>query len=907
MANYSLPWMWGCAPREARSKMQPFTGQVGFLVLLAVLGTFGIAGSNASAQSNPVPLVNQPLVPASVAPGGPGFTLTVNGTGFVPGSVVWWGGFARAATFVSSSQLTATIPSSDIAVAVTRRVTVSNPPPGGGASNLVLFPITQPTSAIALSRSVLGVGPNPSSIIVGDFNHDHKLDLAVANANCSSYPCPPGSLSILLGNDDGTFQPQVTYPTGTQPQSVITADFNGDSKRDLAVANYGDGTVSILLGNGDGTFQPQVTYATGTQPRSVIAADFNGDGKLDLAVANEYADTVSILLGNGDGTFQGHMDYPAGTSPTSLSTGDFNGDGKLDLVTANFEGGTVSLLLGNGDGTFQFPLSYGTFLNPDCVAAADLNADGKLDVIVTDLSSNTVSVLLGNGDGTFQPQQSFATGASPESVAMGDLNGDGKLDLVIPTDTDLGTVSTLLGNGDGTFQSHVDFATGLLPVSVALGDFNRDGRVDVATANLNDNTVSVLLNTPVLLSTGSLSFGSQNLGTSSNPQTISLTNVGTGTVTISSLTSSGAYAQTNNCTSLAVAGSCTVNVIFSPVTPGTLTGAVAIAYAAAGSPQSVNLTGTGVGPTASLSPTSLTYAPQLVGTASATQAMTLTNGGNANLAISSITPSGDFRLAGKSCGSTVAPGRSCNINIYFKPTATGTRTGTLTVADNAFNSPQTASLTGTGIQPAATLSSTSLTFATQLVGTTSPAQRVTLTNTGSATLSITSISTAGRDPGDFAQTNTCGPSLAVGANCTISITFTPATSHARSASVRISDNAPGGQQRILLTGTGTVVNLAPPSLNFGNQTVGTTGPAQIVTLTNAGSTTLSMYGIAITGTNAGDFAQTNTCGKGVASHQSCSISVTFKPTAKGTRTAAVSVSDNGGGSPQAVTLAGTGT
>jgi len=209
--------------------------------------------------------------------------------------------------------------------------------------------------------------------------------------------------------------------------------------------------------------------------------------------------------------------------------------------------------------------------------------------------------------------------------------------------------------------------------------------------------------------------------------------------------------------------------------------------------------------------------------------------------------------------------------------------------------------------PNATLSPTSLTFSTQAVGTTSAAKTVTLKNTGTTSLTITAIAIAGTNAGDFAQTHTCGNSLAAGANCSLSLTFKPTASGTRAAALSISDNAPGSPQKVTLSGFGTTAKLSPTSLSFGTVAIdGTISPTKTVTLTNLGTTTLSISGIAITGTNAGDFAQTHTCGNSLAAGASCSINIRFTPTASGIRIAALSISDNSAGSPQKVALSGTG-
>ena len=175
------------------------------------------------------------------------------------------------------------------------------------------------------------MGTLPRSVAVGDFNGDGKPDLTVANQDADT-------VSVLLGNGDGSFQAPRTFAVGSVPFSVAVGDFNGDGKPDLTVANENVATVSVLLGNGDGSFQAQRTFAVGSTPISVAVGDFNGDGKPDLTVANDGANTVSVLLGNGDGSFQAQRTFAVGTAPLSVAVGDFDRDGMPDLVTANSAG-----------------------------------------------------------------------------------------------------------------------------------------------------------------------------------------------------------------------------------------------------------------------------------------------------------------------------------------------------------------------------------------------------------------------------------------------------------------------------------------------------------------------------------------------------------------------------------------
>jgi uncharacterized protein YjdB len=328
-------------------------------------------------------------------------------------------------------------------------------------------------------------GKSPFAAAAGDFNGDGKLDLAVANAG-------DNTVSVLLGNGDGTFQSAVSYAAGTYPYSVAVGDFNGDGVPDLVVANNGGNNVSVLLGNGDGTFQAAVNYAAGGGPYSVVVGDFNNDGWMDLAVANQLSNNVSILMGNGDGTFQAPVNYAAGSYPDSLAITDANGDGIADLLVAD-QFGSVTVLSGRSDGTFNTSMIFyfgtpGSFSGPTAVVAGDFNGDGKADIAVSSYGGG-VTVLLQSG--SQYTSANYAAGINPWSLVTADIDGDGKADLVVVNEGG-NNVSVLPGTGDGKFQSPVNYGSGNSPVSGVLGDFNGDGRVDLVVVNYVDNTVSVL-------------------------------------------------------------------------------------------------------------------------------------------------------------------------------------------------------------------------------------------------------------------------------------------------------------------------------------------------------------------------------------------------------------------------------
>jgi len=443
---------------------------------------FLLASTILLAQSNPVPFLNQPLVPSAVAPGGSTFTLTVNGTGFVPGSTVNWSGAGLATNFVSSSQLTARVPATNIASTSTAWITVSNPTPGGGTSSVLFLPISNPTG---LQFTSFPEGVALQAPVLADYNGDGNLDFAAPSCMGSFGSC---SFSMFLGNGDGSFQ----SPGGLWGFLFFSAgDLNGDGKPDLvgATCNTVACNASTLIGNGDGTFSSGIGVAIPVAWFSPLKlADVNGDGKLDvLASGNDIGgpefETIYTCLGNGDGTTQSCIASDVNVSSGVKLVGDFNGDGKLDLI-ANDYATQIVFIQGNGDGTFQPPSTpYVLGVNTRDVVAADINADGILDLITVQTApANTYTVLLGNGDGTFSAQAPVPVGgAIGTGTTISDMNADGTLDLVLAADStnNSQTIFIVPGNGDGTFQNAVQVASNANYTSA--GDFNNDGQMDLAT------------------------------------------------------------------------------------------------------------------------------------------------------------------------------------------------------------------------------------------------------------------------------------------------------------------------------------------------------------------------------------------------------------------------------------------
>ena len=545
--------------------------------------------------------------------------------------------------------------------------------------------------------------------------------------------------------------------------------------------------------------------------------------------------------------------------PISIAAGDFNRDGNLDVAEVSYlPVNGVTILLGNGDGTFHTGASYTMGRQLFSVAAVDLRNNGILDLVVGDSLTEYVYVLLSNGDGTFQSPVSYPTTGDPFAISTGDFTGDGNPDIAAITRNSVqcGCVFVFPGNGDGTFQPGISTPVpyGIAPFALVPGDFNADRKLDLAVAG----GFGALNQVDILLGNGDGTFQADGYNAvSPTPEAV-------------------AAADFNGDTKLDLA---TVNSTGVSVMLGNGDGTFGptVDYASSEFPDSLlasDLDGDGKADIAAVSRG--TFDPPT------SPGVSLFKGnGDGTFQPAVLFPGG---------GTLGGPIASGDFN--------GDHLPDLVIGDNLNNLVIT--LLNTGVVSFSP--TTMVEFPFQLINTVSTSQPIILTNNGSSALDISSMTVQG----PFRMRSNCGSQVLVGGHCTIHVAFAPKTKGTRIGAVSIADSASSKPQVIALSGTGSVVGLSPLSLAFPNQKINTRSAPMSVQMTNEGSSTLNITKISVTGANYQEFAQNNTCGSQLGVGASCTIRVTFEPRKTGTRSAKVSISDDGGGNPQTITLSGTG-
>jgi hypothetical protein len=394
-----------------------------------------------------------------------------------------------------------------------------------------------------------------------------------------------------------------------------------------------------------------------------------------------------------------------------------------------------------------------------------------------------------------------------------------------------------------------------------------------------------------------IAFPDQGTGSSSASFSVTVNNDQPAVLNISSIQVSAPYSQSNTCgTSLAAGQICTVNLVFSPTAVKYYSSSLTITDDAGNSPQKVTLTGSGIIPV-TYSPKLIAFPSQSTGSSSSPSSVTLNNKQSVALNISSIQVPAPFSQT-NTCGTSLAAGQSCTVSVAFSPTAVQYYSSALTITDDSTNSPQTVMLTGSGIIPV-TYSPKLIAFPSQSTGSSSSPSSVTFNNKQSVVLNISSIQV----PAPFSQTNTCGTSLAAGQSCTVSVAFSPTAVQYYTSALTITDDSTNSPQTVTLTGSGFApVTYSPKLIAFPSQVVGASSSPVSVTVSNKQSVVLNISSIQA----SAPYSQTNTCGTFLAAGQSCTVNVTFSPTAVKYYSSAITIVDDAGNSPQTIAVTGSG-
>ena len=337
------------------------------------------------------------------------------------------------------------------------------------------------------------VGDGPQGIATADFNGDGRPDVIVANERADS-------LSVLYAQPDGSLGGRVNYPMPGPVNCVSVGDLNNDGRPDIAVSLKDQSSVSVLYAQPAGGFGGLQTYTVGNTPRNSVVGDFNRDGRNDLAVANAGGASVTVLYGQEAGGLGGALDFPV-RPPGDIDTADLNHDGVLDLVTVSWDslynGQNVNVLPGNADGTFGDYDSYYANRESHGVAIADLNCDGHPDIAAvgqTSVSNDKVYVHYNRGDGVFEGMEGYWVGDVPMDVVAGDFNRDGRADLAVLNNADY-DVTVLYGLAEGGFGNAWDYPVANYPWDLVAADFDGNGAIDLAVTSYWGDSVSVLYNT----------------------------------------------------------------------------------------------------------------------------------------------------------------------------------------------------------------------------------------------------------------------------------------------------------------------------------------------------------------------------------------------------------------------------
>ena len=779
-----------------------------------------------------------------------------------------------------------------------------------------LGPTVQPSSSL----QQVSAGP----IGMQDFNQDKKVDMLflVTVTNFGVFTVN-NTLLFIPGNGDGTFgtAQQGGFLSGTDPVTGNPIDYTGTSGDFYQDGNY----EGLIVGSTDPCCDA-----------SLVTVDANGN--ISTLGLSSYSSDVDI--DNNQISPQQFSSYtPLTFGPHQA--GFVDGTGMLFMFASYSQASVIYLP--------TYFLSFAT--SPSTPVSSTLQFSGSSGFVASSvtapppLSISNLNIAPNNccsANVTFTPSQSgpfssivsinsndsvsplnipvFAyAGTSAFTVSPTSINfeyvktGTTSSQQVTVTNTSGSpayvTQVSLLGNPQtsqtnnctGPITSTCSITATFAPTTVTSGT----GTLSITDQNGLTTTASLTSSSystgPVLtLGTSSLNFPDQNVGTTAT-ESLQLSNTGDQPLTIQSMTTAAPFSVTTPCTAIPVGGNCQASISFKPTATGESSQTLTITSNAVNSPQTIPLTGTGVTPSFSATPTSLSFGYQKVGVASAAQQITLKNTSSQAMTIANIAIAPPFAQT-NTCGGTIASGATCTISVTATPTATGVQNQALQIIDQNNGSTAVAlSVTGYSAGPILNYGMNgSLSFGNQLVSTTSSAQSLTLQNIGDAPAQIQPITISG----EFAESTTCGSTIQPGASCAIKVTFTPTSIGNQSGTLTIAGNFPNSPLTFALSGTGTAVQLqiTPASVDLGSEFVGVTGLPKTVTLSNTGNLPVTVQSINTTG----PFGSLNACGSIIQPGDACAIGIFFQPTAVGSQTGTLAITDNAPGSPQQIQLSGTG-
>ena len=899
-----------------------------------------------------------------------GFNSCMNGSVLFPGEICTLAvSFSPAALGAHDAMLTITHDGADSPLAVALSGT-------GIPISSTLAPTSYDfgvhsvgASAAPQSFVLTNVGTDPLSIDAATLTGD---GFAILNDTCVDVTIAPASTCTIVvqfsplfaGTHGGTLTVSgltaTLNGTGVAPSLVVTPSEHDFGQQQVGttsasamtvVQNAGDAAVSIgvvgvsgapfAIGDEDcsgATLDPGMTCAIAVSFAPIVTGAASGALTID-SDAPEGIVTV-LLSGSGTAPDPPLLNLPATWDFGSVEVGAQSGSVALQVRPGNAAPLTIGTVTLSGDDFRLDGNTCGGTLTGDEVCGIQITfvptgeglRSGTLTV-TSDATGNPHIVTL-TGTGTmaappalFLPSSrhfgGFVVGTQGPSIPFFvSNNGAGLLVVGTPTIVSGGAHFAITANtctaplaASATCQIDIRFAP------TALGE--HQGQLSVpSNAASSPNTATLIgvglapFAPAVTLAPAALNFGEQATGTTSAAQSITLTNSGTIWLNVASIGVTGNFAQTNDCpATLLVSESCTINVTFAPTATGVASGTLTITSDAASSPDTVALSGTGTAPPTPVLalPASYDFGTQQIGATGGPAIFMPSPGSMAPVTIGTVTVAGDgFSLAENTCGGALNFGQICGITVEFAPTSVGAKSGTLTVTSDAPNSPHVVALSGTGAEPAApavTLAPSAWNFGEQTVGTLGAPKAFTLTNSGNAALNVASIGATG----SFAQSNDCPATLPAGESCTLNVSFAPTAPGPFNGSLAVTSDAASSPDSVVLSGTGVaplapLITLSPTSLSFGEQQVGTTSPAQVVTLTNTGTAALTIATVAV-GSGAGEFVTgTDSCtGQTIAPDGDCTIAVSFAPTTVGVKSGSLTIASDAASSPDSVALSGTGT